>query len=287
MTDSIAFSDAQFQKVLASLEALKPGNGIHWETVIPVFLSAFLAMCVGIVLELYKGRRERIKAVEKKAKDELTAINVATVAMSTNLELLIHYTFQNVIPHFEESHAAYQESLRVPNLNEEIEIFVHSVQGKYPHIMMTVPELNILEHDFLTHLPFAIAYAPELLQKGNWVAHLARVLRKHFDDRNRQVEIACRGAVKGASFNEIKSTLQIQESIGVAECVTTLQLLEQDKIVEDILERVGRTYDKKTGAAKKIIPPDALADALKRLREITAPFIAAMAGGPPPPEPNV
>ncbi len=90
MTDSIAFSDAQIQKLLASLEALKPSNGIHWETVIPVFLSAFLAMCVGIALELYKGRRERIKAVEKKAKDELTAINVATVAMSTNLELLEH-----------------------------------------------------------------------------------------------------------------------------------------------------------------------------------------------------
>ncbi len=286
MTDSIAFNDAQFQKILASLEALKPKNGIHWETVIPVFLSALLAMCVGIALEHYKGRRERIKAEEKKAKDELTAINVATVAMSTNLELLIHYTFQNVIPHFEESQAAYQESLQVPNLNEEIGKFVHSVQGKYPHIMMTVPELNILEHDFLTHLPFAVADAPELLQKGNWVAHLGRVLRSQFNDRNRQVEIACRDASKGAYFNEIKTTLQIQKSISIAECVTTLQLLEQVKAVGDILERIGRTYDKKAGAAKKIIPPDAFADALNRLREITAPFVAAMAGGPPPPEPN-
>jgi hypothetical protein len=104
MTDPIAFSDAQFQKLLASLDALKPSGGVHWETVVPVFLSALFAMCIGIALEHYKGRRERLKAAEKKAKEELTAINVATVAMATNLELLVHYTFQNVIPHFEASY---------------------------------------------------------------------------------------------------------------------------------------------------------------------------------------
>ena len=82
MTDLVAFSDAQFQRLLASL---------------PVFFSALSAMCVGILLERYKDRRERIKAAEKKAKDELTAINVATVATSTNLELLIHYAFQNLL----------------------------------------------------------------------------------------------------------------------------------------------------------------------------------------------
>jgi len=275
----------QFQKLVASLEALKSSGGIHWEGVVPVFLSALSAMCVGIALEHYRGRRERFKTKEKKAKEELTAINVATVAMSTNLEILIHYTFQNVIPHFEESDAAYQASLQVPNVNEEIGKFVHSAQGRYPHIMMTVPELTILDHDFLTHLPFVIADTPELLQKGNWFSHLSRVLRKHFEDRNRQVEIACQNAMKGAYFNEIQNTLQMQQSIGAAECVTTLQLLEQIKQISDILERVGRTYTA-VGKPKKIVPPDALADALKRLHELSAPFIAGMPGGPPPPEPT-
>jgi hypothetical protein len=286
MMDPTALSDAQFQQLLGSLHALKPHGGVQWTTVVPVFLSALSAMCVGIALEHYKGRRERLKAAEKKAKEELTAINVATVAMATNLELLIHYTFQNVIPHFEASHAAYQESLQVPNLNEEIDKFVRSVQGRYPHVMMTVPALNILEHDFLAHLSFAIADAPELLQKGNWFGHLARVLRQHFDDRNRQVELAYREALKGVYFNEIKSTLQIQESVGIAECVTMLQLLEQIQLIGNILECVGRAYGNKVGQAKKLVPPDALADALNRLRAICAPFIAAMAGGPPPPEPN-
>src|SRR5271166_3413991 len=113
MTDSFALSDAQFEKLLASLETLKPGGGIHWETVVPVFLSALSAMCVGIALEYYKRHLEQIKANEKKSSDELTAINVATVAMSTNLELLIHFTFQSIIPHFEDSHSAYQAGQKV------------------------------------------------------------------------------------------------------------------------------------------------------------------------------
>jgi len=285
MTDSIAFNDAQFQKVLASLEALKPGTGVHWETVIPVFVSAFLAMCVGIALEHYKGRRERLKADDKKAREELTAINVATIVMSTNLELLIHFTFQNVIPHFEDSHNAYQAARQVPNLNEEIGQFVRSVQGRYPHIMMTVPELNILEHDFLANLPFAIGQVPELLQKGNWYIHLSHVLRKHFQDRNRQIEVACREATKGAYFNEIMSTIQIQDSIGVAECVTMLQLIEQTQIILQILERVGRTY-KNVGKLSTVIPPEALGEAIERLRAISDPFVSAMTGGPPKGEPK-
>lgn len=285
MMDSIALTDAQFQKFLASLEALKPHSGIHWETVIPVFISAFLAMCVGIALEHYKAHRERRKADEKKAKAELTAINVATIAMATNLELLIHFAFQNVIPHFEDSHHAYQRAQKVPNVNDEIGKFVRSVQGQYPHIMMTAPELNILEHDFLTHLPFAVGEAPELLQKGSWFVHLSRVLRKHLQDRNRQIEIARREALKGAHFNEIMSTLQIQESIGIAECVATLQSLEQAQGIGQILERIGQTY-KNAGKAKKIIFPGALADAIGRLRTISEPFITAMAGDPPNSEPK-
>ncbi len=286
MTDSIAFSDAQFQKLLATLETLKPGGGIHWEMAVPVFLSALSAMCVGILLELYKGRRERHKTVEKKAQEELTAINIATVAMATNLEVLIHYAFRNVIPHFDESDAAYRESLQVPNLNTEIAKFIPSIQERYPHIMMTVPEMNILDHDFLAHLPFVIADTPELLQKGNWFVHLSRVLRKHFEDRNRQVDFAVRASTVGATFNDVKGVLQIQQSIGIAECVTMLSLLEQVKEIGNILARVGSAY-KKVGQPIKIVAPDALADALKRLRDIGAPFIAAMAGGPPPPEPPI
>jgi hypothetical protein len=38
VADSVSLSDAQLQKILASIDALKRGGGIHWETVIPSFL---------------------------------------------------------------------------------------------------------------------------------------------------------------------------------------------------------------------------------------------------------
>lgn len=164
-------------------------------------------MCAGITLEYFKGYRERRKSEARKAKDELTEINVATITMSTNLELLIHFTFQNILPHYEDSHAAYQAAIRVPNVNADIAKFVPSIMGKYPHIMMTAPELNILEHDFLGKLPFAIGIAPELLQKGNWVVHLSRVLRRHLQDRNSQIDIARKDGLKGAIFPEIVSVV--------------------------------------------------------------------------------
>jgi hypothetical protein len=171
VADPVSLSDAQFEKILVAIDGLKHSSGIEWQTVIPVFLSSFLGMCVGILLELFRRWLERRKSDARKAKDELAEINIATFAMAHNLELLIHFTLQNVLPHYDDSHSAYQAVQSVPNVNEEIAKFVPYVQGSYPRMMMTAPELNLLEHDFLGKLSFATARAPELLQKGNWIVH--------------------------------------------------------------------------------------------------------------------
>jgi len=280
LTDPVSLSDAQLQKILASIDGLKHSGGFHWETAIPVFLSASLGMCVGILFESYKRWPDRRKSDAKKAKDELTEINVATLAMATNLELLIHFAFQNILPHYDDSHTAYEAAKQVPNLNEEIAKFVPYIMGNYPRVMMTSPDMNIVEHDFLGKLPFAMSKAPELLQKGNWVIHLSRVLRRYLQDRNSQIGAAMTQNLKGAIFPEIVSAIQVQESIAAAECVTTLQLIEQIQVVIQILERVGRSY-KNAGKLSTVIPPPALSGPIKRLRAISDPLIAAMAGEQP------
>jgi len=280
VADSVSISDAQLQKILESLESLKHSGGIHWETVIPDFISSLLAMCVGISLELFRRWLERRKVDAKKAKDELTEINIATIAMAHNLELVIHFTFQNILPHYEESQAAYQASQVVPNLNPEIEKFISSVGGNHPRMMMTAPELNLLEHDFLGKLPFAVGKAPELLQKGSWIVHLSRVLQRHLEDRNGEIALARREGLKGVAFPDICSAIQIQASVAAAECVTILQLIEQIQIALQILERVGRSY-KNAGKLSTVIPPSPLAEAIKRLRFISEPLIAAMSGEQP------
>jgi ABC-type methionine transport system permease subunit len=82
VADPVSLSDMQLQKILAAIEGLKQSNGVHWETVIPVFISSLLAMLVGILLEIFRRWLERRKLEANKAKDELTQINVATVGIS-------------------------------------------------------------------------------------------------------------------------------------------------------------------------------------------------------------
>jgi hypothetical protein len=99
VTDGMSLTDAQLQRILGAISALNTTAGIHRETVVPVFLSALLAMCVGIALEYFKDYRNRNKADLKRRKDELTEINSVVIDLAYNMELLIHIAFQNIIPH--------------------------------------------------------------------------------------------------------------------------------------------------------------------------------------------
>ncbi|MGQ0445614.1 MAG: hypothetical protein ACT4O2_10945, partial [Beijerinckiaceae bacterium] len=264
----------RLQKIVGSIDALKPGDGIHWETVIPVFVSAILAMCVGIALEYFKSYREAKKSDLRKRKDELTEINIATIALGYNLELLIHFTFQNILPHYEHSQAAYKALKLVPNSEAEIAAFIQSL-GDYPHLMLTAPELNFLEHDFLAKLPFVIGKEPELLKQANWLTHLSRVLRRHLYDRNSQIELARTQGLKGFTFPAVGRAIQVQASLANTECATILSVIEQIPPMTQMLELVGRSY-LNAGKLSTLIPPPALHDAITRLREIAEPLIQAM-----------
>jgi hypothetical protein len=273
VTEPASLSDLQLQKILSSIETLRP-SGIHWETVIPVFVSALPAMCVGIGLEYFKSYREIKKSDLKKRKEELTEINIATIALAYNLELLIHFSFQNVIPHYEHSQAAYRALKLVPHSEPQIAAFIQSL-GKYPYMMMTAPELNFLEHDFFGRIPFVISKDPELLKQANWLTHLSRVLRRHLYDRNSQIELARSQGLSGVSFPAVGSAIQVQASLANSECVTILSAIEQIPMMTQTLELVGRSY-KNAGKLSTLVPAPALHEAITRLRAIAEPLIQAM-----------
>jgi len=113
MTDVISFNETQLQKSLTTLDSLK-SNGVHWEQVIPVFLSAFFAMLIGISLELFKSSREKGLAAKEQKKRELQQINVAIVSIGYNIEVLLHAVFQNIFPHREQSYEAYKGNYPPP-----------------------------------------------------------------------------------------------------------------------------------------------------------------------------
>ena len=205
MTESLSLTDTQLQKILDSIDATKHG-GFHWETVVPVFVSALLAMCVGIGLEYFKGYREKKKTVAKKQKDELSEINLATIALAYNLELITHFVFQNILPHYDDSHAALVAVGRVAPTDADIAAFLQTT-GNYRHMMMTAPELNFLEYDFFAKLPFVLGKEPDLLKQSLWSTHTSRVLRKLLQDRNNQIDFARAQGLKGIRFADIGSAI--------------------------------------------------------------------------------
>ena len=201
-------------------------------------------------------------------------INIATVALKYNLELLIHFTFQIILPHFYDSDNALKAVDQALPVDTEISKFVRSVKN-YPHMMMTALEFNFLRYDYFAKIPFVVETEHELLGQANWLTHLSLVLKKLLGDRNTYIELARSEQSRGALFPEISGAIQVQATIANAECVTTLQAIELIQVMAQTLERIGRLY-KGAGQPKRIIPPPALLDALKQLRAISEPLIRAM-----------
>jgi hypothetical protein len=72
MADSVlSLSEPQLQKILAAISTQQP----QWWPVVSVFVSALLAMIVGIFLDRFRARRDRIKAIREKQEHEIQQIN--------------------------------------------------------------------------------------------------------------------------------------------------------------------------------------------------------------------
>jgi hypothetical protein len=118
----VVISDEQVRDIVAAIHSLK-GGGIRWEQVVPVFVSALLAMLVGIGLEYFKSYREKKRGAAERNKRELQQINAAVVGIAYNIEALLHVTGQHLIPHFEQSGIAYKELQEASGDREKMSIF--------------------------------------------------------------------------------------------------------------------------------------------------------------------
>lgn len=108
MADKITIDDSQFQKLLASIDAL--GDQTSWKhfliTALPIFLAALLGLGTAWLLDWLKTRRENKKAVRERLERELALLSGANTAIGFNVTTLIHTVIQQILPHYEQSHAA-------------------------------------------------------------------------------------------------------------------------------------------------------------------------------------
>lgn len=240
----------------------------QWIQVASVFLSAFLAMVVGILLDLWKSRRDRFKRLRENQEKELRQINTVIAGIGFNVEMLLHLVTQNIVPHHKDSHAAYDafcEAARTGALAE----FAASLQG-YKTLLMTCPEPNFIESDFWKELPFIAEKEPGLLKQSGWLTAFSRELESAISQRKKLIEAAVRllqqekGALNGPVLH---SVLQMQASVSNTECIAAYQLFDVLRKMATNLERLSATYAV-PGKKSKLVTPPALDDAVNDLAQI-------------------
>lgn len=276
MTDVVSFSDVQLQKIIDAVQSLK-GGGVHWEQVIPVFVSAFLAMLVGIFLEYFKSSREKRRSEIQRQIKELQQINGTIIGIAYNIEVLLHVTFLNLLPHREQSNAAYNALQGASGDGEKIRIFALSLH-RYPALMMTCPEMHFAEFDFLEKLPFLIERDPELVKKAGWLISFSREINNAIIERNKNIQVAVASAQQGGlNFYQLDNILQLQKTLSDAECVNALQLFDALLSIASSLQAISAAYTV-PGKRSKLIPPTPLNDAIARLRAEIGHLMPAAAG---------
>jgi hypothetical protein len=129
--------------------------------------------------------------------------------------------------------------------------------------------MHLIEWDFFKEMPFVVETDPELLKQTGWLISQSRTLATAIQNRNRNIISAMQTTNQqgGLKTQEIRSILHLQTSIAVAECFTSLQLLELFINIEKKLEAINDTY--KINARKsKLTAAKPLDDAMNELREI-------------------
>lgn len=267
----------QFQQLLAAMNAFHVAGWRQWMPVLAVPVSAFFAMLVGIGLEMYKTSREQKKRALEKLTKEVSQINIAIIGIAYNIGTLLHIVFQNILPHYKQTHAAYRELHQLKSDSSKLTEFFRSLH-KYPALMMTSPDIYFVEVDFFREMPFIAEKDPNLVNDAGWLVGRTKEMYSTTRDRNRYIE-AARGAVFGQggalNFWQLDSILQTMTSISNKECIIALEFFELFLRIGQQLEALNDTY--KIDAKKsKLIPPPPLTDAMQQLREIAEPLKATM-----------
>lgn len=242
----------------------------QWVPVASVFVSAFLAMLVGIVLEIYRNSRSTKKGMREKLEKEVSQINVAISGISYNIEVLLHVVSDYIIPHYNESQIVFTALQEAQGDGQKLQQLATSFSSpNYPALRKTCPELHFIEWDFFKEVPFLVEKDPELLKNTGWVRGQSHEINTAIKTHNAHLMGAMQTTMHqgGLKTSELYSILHFQKSLADAECLISLQLFDKLLDTENRLEAINNTY-KIDVRKSKVSVPKVLGDVLKQLREI-------------------
>lgn len=159
-----SLTETQLDKILSAINALHSGGLWQWVPAASVFVSAFLAMVVGIALEIYRNYRINKREMREKLTKEVSQLNIAISGISYNIEVLLHIVSDFIIPHHTESHIVFKRLRNAQDDPQQIQELVTAFSApNYPALRKTCPELQFIEWDFFKETPFIVEKDPELL----------------------------------------------------------------------------------------------------------------------------
>ena len=264
--DSVSFNETQLKQILAAIDASHDSGWWHWLPVASVFISALLAFLIGIGLEKYKDSRAAEKDREQQREKEIRQINAVVAGIGFNLETLVHITSQNILPHYRDSHAAYDDISAAKGDAFKIAEFFGSMD-RYRAAMMTCPDLKFIEFDFWRELLFIIERDAEVLKRSGWLVSFANEIKDLTRRRNQHIEnVSNLIAQQGGKLNfyALQAVLQRNASIADSECVVASQLAQ---VLIDMGKELERINDKKQG--KKITLPQEAEDVISQLKAVS------------------
>ena len=266
MVDSIlSLSEPQLQRILAAISTQQP----QWWPVASVFVSALLAMMVGLLLDRFRAWRDRTKAIKEKQEQEIQQINAVISGLTFDIERLLHVASQNILPHYRDAQAVCSKIMADFENDEHVRSVVVS-QRKYPALFMTCPELCLIEYDFAKELPFVIERDPEMVKHSGWLVGGAREIKDITARRNRNIEDAfsLTGIRDGtANLNSFRVVVRMQASIAKAECVVAEQLFCVLIRLANNLVTINQSY-KIPAKKSQFVLPGALKKTMNELRVI-------------------
>ena len=207
----------------------------------------------------------------------------AHTAIGFNITALIHITYQQILPHFEQSHAALAaiKSARGGSISlDQFSVLMHS---EFTPVMTRCPDHYLEDVSLSRDLPFLLAKDPTLIMLSGWIATYTRNLKSILNDRNQLINKATIGGPEdGLDLRALEWQIETQATIANAEIVNVYQLFQQfDEVTKKITNIIGSEYKGVTGPKLKVAPPDVLGPLMTELEQIARGIVPDW----PPPEP--
>jgi hypothetical protein len=265
-TKEMTLDSSQFENLIAAINALHASS---WTLPISVFVSAFLAMVVGILLEWFKTSWEKRRRARENSAKEIRQLNVVISGLGYNIEYLYHLVVQHVFPHYKQSHmavAAIDEAMKDP---QKLAQFAMSAPA-YPALVTTCPEVYFVEFDLIEKLPFVVEKDPELLMRGSWLISQARELCAAIKNRNDNIVRAAQMTAQQGGLNtgQLRGALHLQKTIADTECLISSQLFEILFEIGKRLEAINNAYEIKAKKSKLTVVSKDLESVMTQLRAL-------------------